>query len=199
MTNELLSIQSHLKLAHAYWSDLLVAGDNVIDATCGKGNDTLALCKLVLDENGGNVYSFDIQKEALTAARELLETHLNEPFLSRVHLINSCHSSFNMIPNEILNQVKLIVYNLGYLPGGDKTKTTLEKSTLESVQAACRLVACGGLISITCYPGHPAGAIEEKALLELAETLPRREWNCIHHRWINRKAAPSLLLLQKTS
>lgn len=45
-------------------------------------------------------------------------------------------------------------YNLGWLPGGDKSITTKLEDTLESIEAAKRLVKHGGMISIMLYPGH---------------------------------------------
>ena len=56
---------------------------------------------------------------------------------------------------------KLIVYNLGYLPGSDKLLTTKTSSTLLSVEKALSLIAPNGAISITCYPGHEEGKKEE--------------------------------------
>lgn len=189
------SFQPHIRLAHRYWQECIQLGDSVIDATCGNGHDTLLLCQLALNEEHGHVYAYDIQEQALTTTRERLQEKLTEAQLKRVRLIKGCHSCFSEIPPT--PPIKLIVYNLGYLPGGDKTQTTFTLTTLQSVQKACDLIAQGGTISITCYPGHPAGALEEEALLRWVEGLPRKNWNCCHHRWINRQQAPSLLILQK--
>lgn len=191
------TFQPHIQLAHTYWQDYLQSGDSAIDATCGNGYDTLLLSQLALRGENGHVYAFDIQEQALAITQKRLEAHLTATQLRRVQLIKGCHSNFMGIPQENTNPIRLIVYNLGYLPGGDKTYTTVEKTTLLSMQKACELLAPEGLISITCYPGHPAGAAEESALIELASTLPRQHWSCCHHRWINRQRAPSLLLLQK--
>ena len=64
-----------------YWCHEIIrsqaeAGGCYIDATMGKGNDTLFLCELA-GENG-KVLAFDIQQEALDATRELLRTHGKE-------------------------------------------------------------------------------------------------------------------------
>jgi hypothetical protein len=113
-----------------------------------------------------------------------------------VHFYESCHSKF---PDEILpNSVKLIVYNLGYLPGGDKKLTTIANTTLQSIEKAHRLIQDGGMISITCYPGHPAGKEEESEIVRFSSTLDSQIWSCCHHRWTNRNNAPSLLLIQKS-
>lgn len=180
--------RSHLDLAHSYWKRLVQPGDLLIDATCGNGHDTLALARL----NPKQLYAFDIQSQALASAQKRLQ---EEPALPSIQFIQGCHSQFP--PQIAPASVKLIVYNLGYLPGSDKATTTQSSTTLESVANALELIMPGGAISITCYPGHEEGAREESALLAFAEQLDKQLWSCCHHRWINRKQAPSLLLLQK--
>lgn len=189
------SFQPHLKLARHYWQECLQPGTCAVDATCGNGHDTLTLCQLVLKENNTHVYAYDIQHQAILATRQRLEEHLTAAELERVILIEGCHSRFEEISKEL--PVGLIVYNLGYLPGGDKSRTTLTKTTMESIENACNLIAPGGLISITCYPGHPEGALEEEMLLPFAEKLSSAEWCCTYHRRINRERSPGLLSLQK--
>lgn len=178
--------RSHLDLAHSYWTQLIEPTDFVIDATCGNGHDTLKLAQLAAQ---GKVFGFDLQNTAIENTKVLLGN------TSNVHLEVRCHSTF---PSSILpGSVKLIVYNLGYLPGGSKEMTTMTKTTLDSIKAALELIMPGGALSITCYPGHPQGAIEQEAILDFVKTLPPQTWNCCHHTWVNRQASPSLLLLQK--
>lgn len=186
------SFRPHLQLAHDYWQRHLSRGDNVIDATCGNGYDTLKLCELALNETCGHIFAFDIQESALEATTLRLKEKLSPQIVERVILIHRCHSDLRL-PNP--EPIKLIVYNLGYLPGADKTQVTRVQTTLQSLQSAIELLTPGGLISITCYPGHPEGALEEEAILEFAAKLPRESWNCCHHRWINRQRAPSLLVI----
>lgn len=48
----------------------------VVDATCGNGNDTLAMLKMVRDDSdgcGGHVYAMDIQKDAIESTSSLLD------------------------------------------------------------------------------------------------------------------------------
>ena len=187
---------SHLDLSHFYWQRLVKKGDIVIDATCGNGKDTLKLCELALSPDTGIVYGFDVQIEAIAFTNEYLKEHLDAELLTRLKLLQCSHAYF---PEEIqTNSVSLIVYNLGYLPGGDKAKTTHTSSTLQSIENALMLLKMGGAISITCYPGHAEGNIEMDALIQYASQLPPKEWSCCHHSWLNRRAAPSLLLMQKT-
>lgn len=182
--------QSPLDLAALYWKKIIQPNDVVIDATCGNGYDTLKLSR-----SAHRLYSFDIQKEAIAQTRLLLEKELSPEELKKVYLEQRCHSTF---PNEIKPQtVRLIVYNLGYLPGGNKSFTTTESLTLESLKAAQLLLIEGGVISITCYPGHEEGSKEQETLLEYTKTLSPKEWSCCHHVWVNRNKSPSLLLIQK--
>jgi SAM-dependent methyltransferase len=187
--------QSHLDLAPFYWSQIVQIGDTVIDATCGNGQDTLKLCQLALSIDKGKVYAIDIQEQAIKSTSHYLESHLAPAWRERVMFQQGCHSRF---PSEISPcSVKLIVYNLGYLPGGNKAKTTEGFTTLQSLNQAQMLLQPGGLISITCYSGHPAGAKEQEEILAYAAHLSPKEWNCCQHIWLNRQQSPSLLLMQK--
>lgn len=187
--------QSHLDLAHHYWTQLVQEGDTVIDATCGNGHDTLKLCQLALSADKGKIYAIDSQSIAIESTKTLLAHHLSVDEQKRVEFHHRCHSIF---PSSIESEdVKLIVYNLGYLPGGNKAETTTCLTTLQSLQHACALLKAGGAISVTCYPGHPEGAREQEAILKFSSALQPTEWSCCHHTWNNRHLAPSLLLLQK--
>ncbi len=186
-----------IDLNHKYWKELVKIGDTVIDATCGNGQDTLLLAKLALSPDKGCVYALDLQKAAIDASKRHLSLQLPIEIFNKVCFIQGCHSQF---PAEITaNSIKLIVYNLGYLPGSDKTLTTTYDTTLESLLAGLNLLTPGGVISLTCYPGHAEGQIEEDKIIETLLALDPKIWSLCHHRWINRRKAPSLVLLQKQS
>lgn len=190
--------QSHLDLAHHYWGAALQAGDTVIDATCGNGHDTLALAQRVIPEEGNPcplVHAIDIQQEAIESCRALLEKELKPKQLAAVVYHHCSHEQLAVDVAD--GSVAAVVYNLGYLPGGDKSRTTVTTSTLKSLEAALVLIKPGGIICVTCYPGHLAGAEEEKAVLSWSAHLDKKEYSCCHHTWTNRKSAPSLLLIQK--
>lgn len=187
--------RSHLDVAHQYWQRLLTIGDVVIDATCGNGHDTLALAELVLGEGQGQVLAIDLQKQAVESTRDRLKETLSPKLFSRVSFQVSCHSKLPC--SSKLPSVKCVVYNLGYLPGADKSLTTQTSTSLESIRLALDLVCKGGAISITCYPGHPEGEVEAQQILAFARELSSHEWNICHHEWVNRPKSPSLLFLQK--
>jgi len=177
--------QTPIDLAHSFWKALILPGDHAIDATCGNGHDSLFLSTLPLSK----LYLFDIQEQAIQNTRE----RLKDASVS----LEFHHCSHDAIGERVKNEVRLIIYNLGYLPGSDKSIKTLSKSTLESVQAGMQLLQKGGVISITCYPGHPEGLQEEQELLEWSKSLPTSEWSVSLFRFLNRNSSPSLLLLQR--
>lgn len=184
---------SHLDLAPYYWQKVLQEGDWAIDATCGNGKDSVKLAKL-LTQTGGLI-SLDIQEKALENANQLFLSQLTTEERSRIHLFCSSHETVPEMAES--KPIRLIVYNLGYLPGGDKQLTTLTETTLISIKKSLTTISTKGLLSITCYPGHPEGAKEQKELIHFATTLKSDVWNIIHHIWPNRPKSPSLLIIQK--
>jgi SAM-dependent methyltransferase len=172
----------HLFLAKKYWKEHLSPHDFAVDATCGNGYDTLFLSQLL---EKGEVYAFDIQPKALENTKAQL------PDSSRVSLFLASHANWDK--NTFPKAPRLIVYNLGYLPKGDKQITTLTETTLQSLEKALQLLAPDGAISITCYPGHKEGEKEEAAILEFLSKIPSQQWTICHHRFLNRLHSPSLI------
>ncbi len=170
-------MKPHLEKAHQFWKEFLKADDHVIDATCGNGKDTAVLAHIVKE---GHVYAIDIQKDALDKARIYVQAQ-------NVTFLHQCHTN---LPKD--EKVRLIVYNLGYLPGGNKQITSQTGTTLESVSKALDLLPPGGALSITCYPGHDEGAQEEKALQARSKTIPLK---VIWSTW--RPNSPTLLIIIK--
>jgi Putative rRNA methylase len=52
---------------------------------------------------------------------------------------------------------RLVAFNLGYLPGVDKTLITMPHTTEMALKASSKLLDSKGLISIIVYAGHPGG------------------------------------------
>jgi len=135
-------------------------GDVVIDATAGNGHDTLWLANAVKSQ--GQVYAFDIQKEAIEMTRHKLE---KAGCCEHVTLIHECHSRIHkVIPKNKL--AKAIVFNLGYLPKGEKSLITQSKTTIKALESSLTLLQPEGMLSIVAYPGHPGGKEETQALLD---------------------------------
>ncbi|HLB52765.1 MAG TPA: class I SAM-dependent methyltransferase [Chlamydiales bacterium] len=180
----------HLAYTHFLWKALIAPGDIAIDATCGNGHDALFLAKLPLKK----LYAIDLQEIAIENTRCSLERHLSPEEKAKVDINQMSHENLDHLLLE--GQVKLIVYNLGYLPGSNKKVKTLKESTLISLKKSLLLLAKGGALSITCYPNHEEGKEEETAILEWAKDLPASSWEVRYHRWINRPPlSPSVLFI----
>ncbi len=182
------SFKGHLTKAHAYWRAHLDPSDGAIDMTCGNGHDTLVLAELVPT---GWVIGIDLQKAAIEATRARCAPHA-----ARVHLVQGCHSELGKLPLALGKRARLIVYNLGYLPGGDKNVTTRAEKTVQSLEAALGQLASDGAISVMCYPGHEEGLREEAAVLAWARALPSSIVEVTYHQWVNRPRSPSWLWIR---
>ncbi|KAJ4763734.1 S-adenosyl-L-methionine-dependent methyltransferases superfamily protein [Rhynchospora pubera] len=185
------------EVAQAVWKKIVWKGDTVIDATCGNGHDTLALVKLVADKSGkGRVYGIDIQQSAIDSTFSLLEMSADEHERKLVQLFEVCHSKMEeIVPKE--NPVRLVAFNLGYLPGGDKTLITMPHTTEMALRAASKILDSKGLISIIVYVGHPGGSNELEIVEAFASSLPAETWVGCKFEMLNRPTAPILVLLFK--
>ncbi len=184
----------HLQLAHKYWEKHLKQGDSALDATCGNGKDTLKLAQLVGIE--GCIIGLDIQEEAIAKTRAHLKAHLSPEHYKKIFLFLQSHAE--QPPIAYKTPPKLIVYNLGYLPGGDKSRTTVMESTVESLKKSLSILSPDGMISLTCYPGHKEGAREQEALLPLLYQLNSLEWKIdSHFPPEERPLSPSLHIVKK--
>lgn len=173
------------------WSQLLLTdrlrpGDAVVDATAGNGHDTLFLAKLVGPQ--GHVWAFDVQEAAVLETRRRLT---EAGFASSCTVIHAGHETMRQhLPADHHGQLRGIMFNLGYLPGSDKSIITRTETTLQAVTAALELLADGGLLTVAVYPGHEGGADEQRQIADWAAALPARRYEVQLFRPINRSASP---------
>ncbi|MEQ1484935.1 class I SAM-dependent methyltransferase [Methyloglobulus sp.] len=147
---------SLVKLAHNLINGKVKSGDIVIDATVGNGHDTRFLLDLVKPK--GNVFGFDIQQSAIESARSALQGH---SFTECLALIQASHANMSeLIPLAYHGKISAVMFNLGYLPGGDKRIITKSDSTLAALASASQLLSADGIITILAYPGHEGGEME---------------------------------------
>ena len=140
-------------------------GDTVVDATAGNGHDTLFLSQSVGPR--GTVFAIDVQADAIarTAAKLTASSQDN------VTLIQGSHAKLShLLPKQIRGTVAAIMFNLGYLPRGEKEITTKSATTLQALEQALLLLKPGGLLTIVAYTGHPAGYVETLAIEHWANT-----------------------------
>lgn len=180
------------RTAHHAWDQFVRPGDTVVDATCGNGYDTIHLARLVGHE--GHVFAFDVQRDAVHSARYVVTTGLQEEQLPKLTFLQACHSA---LQEHVQTPVKLVCFNLGYFPGGDKGLVTKPETTVAAIQAAMALLQEGGLVSILLYTGHEGGKEECEAVLQLLSGLRAHEWTVSLHELVNRPSAPKLVLVYK--
>ena len=177
-------------LAADYMTRTIRWGDTVVDATMGNGKDTLFLAELVGE--GGHVHAFDVQPEAVERTRERVH---EAGFDGRVSLHLAGHETMKA---HVAPGVQAVMFNLGWLPGAEHVVTTLTRTTLTAVQAACELLAPGGIVTICVYPGHEEGRRELEALDAWAASLSVRTYNILRHHFANAPVyTPQLFLIQR--
>ncbi len=151
---------------HELLGESLGEGDLAVDATAGNGWDTAFLASAI--GSSGRVHALDLQEEALASTRELLR---ERGLIERVELYHCGHEQMEeLLPMEVHGKVGAFVFNLGYLPGGDKEVTTKADTTAAALRAALRLLRPGGLLAVIAYRGHPGGKDECEAARRELET-----------------------------
>ena len=159
--------------------------DLVIDATIGNGKDTLLLAKMV---PVGKVFGFDIQEEAI----EKTKIELEKENLTNFELFQTGHENMTKVLKDYQNKISLIVFNLGYLPGGNKEITTTIETTKKALNSAEKLLNQKGKILIMVYPGHKQGKEESDFLKEYI-----KDKNYIEFHNTKNKIAPYLIQINK--
>jgi len=177
-------------LAQLLQSQRLKAGDWAVDATVGNGHDTLFLAESV--GPSGRVFGFDVQEAALNAAAERVRA------FGTVELFHSGHEHMlDQLPPEAPGRLAAVMFNLGYLPGSDKTVTTQTDTALAGLEQALACLKVGGLVTLVLYFGHPGGAEEAAAMISFAHGLPG-DFAALHHRRVNSaRPAPELLAIER--
>jgi SAM-dependent methyltransferase len=180
--------------AHAIIRQVVRPGDIAIDATAGNGHDTKFLAELV--GLSGHVFSIDIQHEALQRTAALL----GEAALTQVHLMQGDHAGLKtLIPGEHHGRIAAVMFNLGYLPGGNRSLATRTDSSLRAIRSALGILQPGGILTAIAYTGHPGGSAEAVAVESLLLDLSPAEYEITQHSAASERAiAPCLFVVTKS-
>lgn len=174
-----------LFLAHDFLSKRLKPGDSVVDATAGRGKDTLFLCRLV--GGSGSVTAFDLQPEALESTRLLLE---KEGVLDRARLILASHS--RMEEYVAKDSQDGVVFNFGYLPGGRHDIFTRPDTSIPAIEQGLEALKDGGVMSLCIYYGGDTGYEERDALMAYLKTVNAYRYTVIMTQFWNRSNDPAI-------
>ncbi len=184
------SLLKALAFGHKKLAEVIKEGDACLDATCGNGKDSLFLAECV--GKTGKVYAFDIQEKAILSTKSLLKKH---NFQDRVIIFQENHAQ---IAELVKVPLKAAVFNLGYLPGGDKTLVTRPKTTIKALQGVLSLLLAGGIVSIVIYSGHSGGLEEKQALQKFLADLEQDKYTVLRYAFINQvNNPPELFLIEK--
>ena len=151
------------QLAHEAVAEVLRAGERAVDATAGNGHDTLFLAQLVGE--GGRVLAFDVQRAAIESAKARIGS---AGLVDRVEFFQESHAG---ISRRVEPGVGAVMFNLGYLPGGDHGVITEAGETLKALDGASGVLRPGGVLTVVCYPGHEGGGEESRAVVAWAEII----------------------------
>lgn len=177
-----------LDLAHRFLREHVHAGDTVIDATCGRGNDTKLLCALTGDT--GRVIGFDIQQEAIDATAALLAAN-------GLHAELYVQSHAEMEQYAAAESVSCIVFNFGWLPRGSHEIFTHADSSIAALEASLRLLKPEGWLVLCIYYGGANGFSERDALLAYLSSLESRYYTVLQCSFPNRTGCPPFAVFVK--
>ena len=178
----LLDLQKQFILAH------LKEGGTAVDFTMGNGHDTEFLSKTA--GASGKVYAFDIQEAAVNSTREnLKKAECPENYTL---ILDSHHNCEKYVEGKI----KAGMFNLGYLPGGDKNITTMRETTMPAIKSAIAMLDRDAILSVAIYPGHEEGDLEGKMVSEYLSTLDRFVYSVAQIKIINSPTSPYFMIIE---
>lgn len=175
-----------VRMVHNIALQKVKEGDIAVDATVGNGNDTVLLAKLV--GKTGKVYGFDIQDIAIKNTKEKL---LSLGMLDRVELIKDNHDKLDMFIKE---KIDFVMFNLGYLPGGDHSIITKPQSTIKAVEKAIVKLNSKGMIILVVYTGHEGGKEEKDSIERYVRELDQKKYTVLKYSFINQINNPPMII-----
>ncbi len=182
------------EIAHSFIAEHAKRNGVFWDATAGNGHDTLFLCALApssivistdIQEAALNSTRRLLEKHlagpSCSAPLPLLKTMRGIlPLLSigkldggkrpwklkgtagNALLLEFGHMDYSDLPDEAF--LDGCMFNLGYLPGSDKSIKTSARSTITAVSEIYKRVRPSGFMTVHCYTGHEGGREETEAV-----------------------------------
>lgn len=181
---------SPVKTTHYLIAPRLQSAKTIIDATCGTGKDCLFLAQN--SSVDAKIWAFDIQDLALTQTSKLLRSH---NIVDKVTLVYDNYVNWS---EYCSTNPDIVIFNLGYLPGGDKNITTQVCDLQAALPVLLTKLNTNGTVYIVAYSGHSAGYDEYVWLKDYLQSLPFNQYNVGQYILFNhKKAAPILYIIEK--
>lgn len=174
-----------VEYTHDFMKNWLKEGGLFIDATIGNGYDTEFLCQGAGES--GKVIGFDIQELALAHTRERLE---KAGLRNRCQLVLDGHQ--NLLNYVMEDTVDAMMFNFGYLPGGDHALHTQKETSIQAIKSGLQALKKGGIMSLCIYSGQDSGFEEKNAILAYLKEINQREYVIIKSEFYNRPNNPPI-------
>lgn len=140
----------------------------------------------------GRVYSFDIQETAIANTKARLSEH---NCLTQATLIQASHENVkSLISVGDHGNIAGCIFNLGYLPGGDKQIVTKAETTLTAISDIFSLLKKEAIIVLVIYHGHNEGKKEKDQLLKFVTTLDQTKAHVLTYHFLNQKNNPPFII-----
>lgn len=179
---DLLQLHKYFILNH------LREGDTAVDFTMGNGYDTEFLSRTVGES--GHVYAFDIQESAVRSTeKRLLEVGCPKNY-------TLIHDSHHRVKEYVKTPIKAGMFNLGWLPGGDKSITTLRETTMPAIEAAIELLDRDAILNVAVYPGHEEGDAEGKMICDYLASISRHRVCATKVNILNSPTSPYFIVIE---
>ena len=99
---------------------------------------------------------------------------------------------------DIIGNVDAAIFNLGYLPKGDKSIVTKPETTIQAIESIFKLLSTEGIIVLVIYHGHEEGQIERDELLKYLENFDQSKAHILKYQFINQvNHAPFICAIEK--
>jgi len=172
-----------LGVSHRFLKQYLPKGGFAVDATAGNGGDTLLLCETVGES--GRVLAMDIQMQAVENTRALLQ---EKGWAEVAQVVQASHANMDQyVPAECAD---CVVFNFGWLPGGDHSVFTQKESSLAAIEKGLACLKPGGIMSLCVYYGRNNGYEERDAILDYVRKLDHRKYTVLVVDFANRVNDP---------
>lgn len=173
-------MRSMVDVSHDFLKPVMHRDAVMIDATLGTGRDAAFFLK-----KARKVIAYEIQPEtAARTAKQLKDDRLEIRVQSHAHI------------GDLDLEADGIIFNFGWDPAGDHSRTTEAVESLMAVKAALRKLRRKGRMALVFYP-HAHGRKEARLILDWLETLDHRVYPCEKVQLINSPNSPFCVLIER--
>lgn len=173
-----------------YYLNFFLKADIVgVDMTVGNGNDIYNMATIV----GSNsiLYGFDINPMAILNTKKRLKN------IEKIK-INIVQDSHENILEFVSEDIDLAIYNLGYLPSGDKSITTNYLTVIKSIDIVLSKLKINGIVLITFYPGHKNWKLESIKVEQFLSKINQKNFNVLKYNFLNQvNKSPYVIVIER--